>query len=57
MTHEQSLWLVYIFYKLQSEIIKESENIMNKKANENLNEKDINRIIKILNDENETKNL
>lgn len=57
MIHEQSLWVVYLFYKLKSEIIKKSENLMNKKANENLNEKDINRIIKILNDENGTKNL
>ena len=53
---EQLLWFLFIWNKIKNEIIKESENIMNKKIN-NINEKDSQKIKKMLYEENEKSNI
>ena len=55
MNNEQKLWFFYIMSKIRKDIVKEVENIMNKKIN-NLNEKDQEKIIKALVEENEKSN-
>ena len=53
---EQLLWFLFIWNKIKNEIIKESENIMNKKI-KNINEKDSQKIINMLYEENEKSNI
>ena len=55
ISREQILWFFYIWNRIKNEMIKESEKIMNNKIN-NIYEKDLEKIMNILYEENENSN-
>ena len=56
MNKSQILIFIYLWKSIKENIIKESENIMKEKINKNINENDLDKIIKILKEENENNN-